>query len=180
MRSDVNPASEVVLQHFQWIDGHADTWRMLSDPGALQTIIDGLASLAECEQRPDLVIGVEARGLALGLAVAARLGIGFAPVRKSGALFAGDKLLQTTEPDYRGIRQELSIRRDLIAPGSRVVLIDDWIETGSQARAAMRLVARCGANLASIVAIVDDTNDNARNGLPSIHSLVTSDMLPSS
>jgi len=177
--NETNAASDTVLRHFAWIDGHADTWRMLSDPDALPTIIDGLASLAACEQRPDLVIGIEARGLALGLAVAARLGIGFAPIRKSGALFAGDKLHQTTEPDYRGIRQELSIRRDLIVPGSRVVLIDDWIETGSQARAAMRLVARCGANLASIVVIVDDTDDNARNRLPPIHSLVTSEMLSS-
>jgi adenine phosphoribosyltransferase len=31
---------------------------------------------------------------------------------------------------HRGVETELRLQRDSIAPGDRVVLVDDWLETG--------------------------------------------------
>jgi adenine phosphoribosyltransferase len=77
-----------------------------------------------------------------------------------------------TGPDYRGNRRTLSARQDLFSPGQRVVMVDDWIETGSQAIAAEALVAACGALLVSVAVIVDKASAVARAELPTIMGLV--------
>ncbi|MCA5923518.1 phosphoribosyltransferase family protein [Curtobacterium oceanosedimentum] len=156
-----------VLEHFRWIDGHADTWAVLRRPDSLRAVVDGLAHLLT-DDRPDVVVAVEARGFVLGPAVALALGVGFVPVRKDGAVFPGPVVTATTEPDYRGNRRTLALRQDLIGPGERVVLVDDWIETGSQARAAAGLVERCGGTLVA----VDEAAEAARSVLPPVRSLV--------
>jgi len=171
-RSDsITSAREQVLHHFRWIDGHADTWAMLADAESLSAVVRGLTELARPE-RPDVIVGIESRGFLLGPAVAVALGIGFVPVRKDGAAFPGDIIRQETAPDYRGNQRILSTRSDLIRPGHRVVLIDDWIETGSQSLAAAQLVAACGGDLAAIVVVVDEAYETARGLLPPIRSVV--------
>lgn len=166
-----------VLKQFRWINGDADTWGMLADPHSLGAIITGLTELARPAQ-PDVILGIEARGFVLGPAVAAALGVGFVPVRKEGGMFPGDVIRRVTAPDYRGNKVELSTRRDLIQRGQRVVLIDDWIETGSQSLTAAQLVSACGADLCAVAVIVDDASDDARAQLPPIHALVTGKELP--
>ena len=63
-------ARHQVLKQFTRINGDADTWGMLADPHPLSGIITGLTELARPAQ-PDLILGIEARGFALGPAVAA-------------------------------------------------------------------------------------------------------------
>src|SRR4029453_13364594 len=93
------------------------------------------------------ICGIEARGFLLGGAAALRLGVGFIPVRKSGGLLPGEKIKRDAEPDYRGIRHTLRIQRSSVAPNDRILLVDDWMETGSQARAVQELLADAGARL---------------------------------
>jgi adenine phosphoribosyltransferase len=166
-------ARQNALQHFRWLDGDADTWTMLANAESLRAIVAGLAELARAD-RPDVILGIESRGFVLGPAVAVHLGIGFIPVRKDGALFPGDVVRQETAPDYRGHRRALAARRDLLLPGQRVVLIDDWIETGSQAMASAQIVSACGAELTAIAVIIDETSETSRARLPPIHALVQS------
>lgn len=134
-------------------------------------VVAGLAALVKSE-RPDVIVGIESRGFVLAPAVALALGVGFAPVRKDGALFPGPLVKRMTGPDYRGNRRTLSARHDLLSPGQRVVLVDDWIETGSQAIATKALVNDCGARLVSVAVVVDEASDMAHTALPSITGLV--------
>jgi adenine phosphoribosyltransferase len=174
----VDRGRELVLEHFRWIDGAADTWSMFRSADALAGIVAGLAALIE-DARPDVVIGIESRGFVLAPAVALTLGVGFAPVRKDGALFPGPLVERTTDGDYRGNRRTLSARRDLFAPGQRVVLVDDWVETGSQALAAVQLVTDAGADLVGVAVVVDEASPTARAALPMLWSLVRSSELES-
>lgn len=174
---NIETARLQVLKHFQWIDGHADTWTMLRHPDSLNAIVRGLAALVRGD-RPDVIVGIETRGLALGLAVAHELSIGFTPIRKSGSLFPGPLVEQRANAGYRGERPTLILRRDHLPSGERVALVDDWIETGSQAVAASELITACGASLVSIAVIVDQGATSARNRLPPIRSLLTADDLP--
>ncbi len=167
----VDRGRAVVLDQFRWIDGAADTWTMLRSGAGLAAIVGALAASAGAAS-PDVVVGIESRGFVLAPAVALALGVGFAPVRKDGAVFPGPLVARRTEVDYRGNRRTLSARRDLFAPGQRVVLVDDWIETGSQASAVARLVEECGAEVVLVVVVVDDTDPATRAGLPPITSLV--------
>ncbi|WP_219818374.1 phosphoribosyltransferase family protein [Clavibacter michiganensis] len=165
-----------VHERFRWIDGHADTWSMLRDADSLAAVVAALAELAR-DDRPDVVLGIEARGFVLGPAVAVALGVGFAPIRKDGALLPGDVVRQIADADYRGVRRGYSARRDLLMPGQRAVLVDDWIETGSQAAAAAGLVGDCGATLAGIAVIVDELRPGMRAALPPVRALTTADAL---
>jgi adenine phosphoribosyltransferase len=158
-------------EHFRWVDGIADTWAALREPEALADVVAALASLVE-DDRPDVVVGIEARGFVLGPAVAVALGVGFVPVRKDGALFAGQLRTRTTAPDYRGQQHVLSTRPDLFRAGDRVVLVDDWIETGSQAAAAAAVIADCGAAVVSVAVVVAEASVEARAALPPIRALV--------
>ena len=166
-----------VLEHFRWIDGDADTWTMLRDPAALRAVVHALADLL-VDQELEVIVGIEARGFVLGPAVAIALGIGFSPIRKDGAKFPGDVFRHQSMPDYRGRTQVFHARRDHFSPGQRVGLIDDWIESGSQAVAAQRLTATAGAELAAVAVIIDEADGNARRVLPPIRSIVSADELP--
>lgn len=168
---EVEAARQSALVHFQWIDGQADTWSMLGEPNSLRAVVRGLAYLAG-QQQPDLVVGIESRGFALAPAVALNLEVGFRPIRKSGSLFPGDVAGQLTEPDYRGNRRTLLARKDQFEHGQRVVLVDDWVETGSQAGAAAKLIASCGAEVVAVVVIVDEASREARCRLPPIRALL--------
>ena len=160
-----------VRSSFRWIDGDADIWSMLTDGASLQAIVAGLASMAAVD-RPDLIVGIESRGFALGPAVALQLGIGFLAVRQDGAVFPGPVVRRQTAPDYRGNQRTLSIRRDHVSPGARLVLIDDWVETGSQAMAFSRLIEELGAEVVSVVTIIDKTTEVVRQQLPPVRSLL--------
>ena len=98
------------------------------------------------------IAGMEARGFIFGAAVAARLGLGFVPVRKPGKLpvpvLAIDYALEygtdTLEVDPEAIRQ-----------GQHVVIIDDLIATGGTALAAAQLLRRAGARVDHALFAID-------------------------
>lgn len=81
------------------------------------------------------------------------------------------------EPDWRGRTVELRISPRAIESGDRLLLADDWIETGSQARTLRRLVGRLGGSLVGVTVLVDDTDDDVRQDL-NVRSLLLSGELP--
>lgn len=176
-RDDVDEGRRQALEHFRWIEGDADVWSMLRDSASLRAIVNGLAALA-ARERPDFIVGIESRGFVLAPAVAVKLGIGFVAVRKDGAMFPGSLIQRQTATDYRGNQRALSMRRDHLAPGARLVLVDDWVETGSQAFAVTQLALEGGAEVVSLATIIDEASDTARHSLPPIHALLTGADLP--
>lgn len=99
----------------------------------------------------DLIAGIDALGFILGTAVALRLQTGFVPVRKEGKLPGRTNAVQFV--DYSGQEKMLEIRADAVPPAARVLIADEWIETGAQMTAAIRLIEGQGGIVAGIVAI---------------------------
>jgi adenine phosphoribosyltransferase len=130
--------------------GRYDVTPIFTDAAAFSALLDDmLASCADLEF--DLVAGIDALGFALGAGLAARSGKGFLPVRKGGKLpVPVDRLAFV---DYTGERKSLEIRRDAITPGQRLLLVDEWIETGTQAAAAIALIERQGGMVTGIVTL---------------------------
>ena len=62
-----------------------DVTTALQDARAWQISLDFMAENLP-EDKPDYIVGLEARGFIYGAALAAKLGIGFVPVRKPGKL----------------------------------------------------------------------------------------------
>lgn len=98
------------------------------------------------------VAGIEARGFIFGAAVAARLGIGFVPVRKPGKLpvpvLAMDYALEYGT-------DTLEIDPGALVPAQPVALVDDLIATGGTATAAAALLREAGAQVARAIFLVD-------------------------
>ena len=117
-----------------------DITTLLKDPQGLHALIDELAGHYE-NQRPDVVVGIEARGFVFGPAVAFRLGAGFVPVRKPNKLPAPTASV-TYSLEYG--TDTLEIHRDAIEPGQRVLISDDLLATGGTAQATVKLVEMLG------------------------------------
>ena len=160
-----------LVERFEWIEGHADVWRLFSDAVLLHELAAGLAapfSAAEVTK----VAGVESRGFIVGGGVATHLGVGFVAIRKAGGLLPGAKVERRTAPDYRGLENVLRLQRAAVSTVDRVLLVDDWVEVGSQALAAKALIEEAGGTYAGCSVIVDDTTADVRAELEPFSALV--------
>jgi adenine phosphoribosyltransferase len=150
-----------------------DITTLLLDPQGLRAAVDGLM-LPLVKMPIDLVAGIEARGFILGGAVAHELGKGFVPVRKKGKL-PHKTIGQEYQLEY-GV-DAVEIHADAIAPGQRVLLIDDLIATGGTAEAAIELVHRSGGELIAAAFIIDLPDLGGSERLKSrgvaVHTLVS-------
>lgn len=106
------------------------------------------------ERNIDLVVGPEARGFIIGCPVAYSLGVGFAPVRKEGKLPR-----ETVKVEY-GLeygKDVLTIHKDAIKPGQRVLITDDLLATGGTIEATIKLVEQLGGVVAGIAFLIELT-----------------------
>jgi adenine phosphoribosyltransferase len=128
-----------------------DITTLLGDAGAFGATVDQMAA-PYAGVKIDKVAGIEARGFILGGAVAHRLGVGFAPVRKKGKL-PWRTVAQSYELEYG--RDTMEMHEDAVKPGEHVLLVDDLIATGGTALAAVRLIETLGGRVAGASFIVD-------------------------
>jgi len=129
-----------------------DITPLLADPEALPAVIDGLVELAENVGPVDAVLGIEARGFLFGPSVAVRLGAGFVPVRKAGKL-PSHSLSTSYELEYGAAVLEMHV--DALAPGARVLVVDDVLATGGTMLAAADLVRQAGATVAGNLVLIE-------------------------
>ena len=106
-----------------------------------------------------------------------RLGAAFAAIRKGEGLFPGPKLTVPAAPDYRGNSHTLRIQTASVHEGDRVLLVDDWCETGSQALAARTLIEAGGAEFAGLACIVDQSAPGVTGRVGIYHWLIRAEGL---
>ncbi len=124
--------------------------------------------------RPDIFVGIEARGFIVASALAYALNTGVAVVRKPGKLpFRTFK--ESYDLEYGS--NEMEIHEDAIHPGQKVVVVDDLVATGGTMEAAGKLVERSGGEIMEMACIVELTFLPGREKLEKykLHSLVTYD-----
>ncbi|EST35045.1 hypothetical protein M878_07395 [Streptomyces roseochromogenus subsp. oscitans DS 12.976] len=69
------------------------------------------------------------------------------------------------------------MQRATVSPGERVLPVDDWIETGSQAAAVRSMVEECGGHWAGCAVVVDQSTPALGTGL-GVRGIVTAAELP--
>jgi len=111
--------------------------------------LDGLAV--------DVVAGLDAMGFVLASALATRLKVGFLPIRKAGKLCVQTDSVTFT--NYSGRTQSMEMRLPAFAKGTKVLVVDQWVETGGTMSAAINLVRRQGGIVAGLAAIAIEENE---------------------
>ncbi|HAM81401.1 adenine phosphoribosyltransferase [Ornithinibacillus bavariensis] len=126
----------------------------LMDNGmAFKSAVDEIVEFAK-EKDIDLVVGPEARGFIVGCPVSYALGVGFAPVRKEGKLPR-----EVIKVDY-GLeygKNVLTIHKDAIKPGQRVLITDDLLATGGTIEATIQLVEELGGIVVGCAFLIELT-----------------------
>jgi adenine phosphoribosyltransferase len=136
------PAPGILFRDITTLIAHGD---------GLSATLDHLAdAVREC--RASAVAGLEARGFIFGAMLAARLELGFVPIRKAGKLpvatIGVDYALE-----YGSARLELD--PTLIGAGEPVLLVDDLLATGGTALAGAELLRRAGAVVSHALFVID-------------------------
>jgi adenine phosphoribosyltransferase len=138
-----------------------DITPVLSDPAALQQVVDLLKSDAE-HLGADVIVGIESRGFLFGVPVALALQKPFVMTRKLGKL-PYDRITEEYALEYG--TNTVEMHTDSIAPGQRAYVVDDLLATGGTAAAAARLIERLGGKVAGFGFMVELTFLNGRRVL---------------
>ncbi len=151
---------------------YKDVTPLLASPSGLAAAVEGLVRTAPADV--DVVVGMEARGFLFGPPVALALGVGFVPVRKPGKL---PRETVSVSYDLEYGTETLALHSDALAPGARVLLVDDVLATGGTAVAAAELVRRLGAEVVGVSVLLELTvlhgrTRLARHGLDRVVSLL--------
>ncbi len=128
-----------------------DLTPLLKDHNAFATAIDHLARHYQ-GVKLTAIAGVESRGFIIGSALALTLRTGFLPLRKPGKL-PSKTIRQEYSLEYG--TDAIEIHQDAIAPGDRILLVDDLLATGGTARAGADLIRKLGGELVGIAFLIE-------------------------
>lgn len=128
-----------------------DITPLMADGKAFKSAINEIVEFAK-EKEVDVIVGPEARGFLIGCPVAYELGLGFVPVRKKGKLPR-----EVIEMDY-GLeygKNTLTIHKDAIKEGQRVLVTDDLLATGGTIEATIKLVEKLGGKVVGCAFLIE-------------------------
>jgi adenine phosphoribosyltransferase len=127
-----------------------DITTLLLDGSGFARTIDALAGTIAGPV--ELVAAIEARGFAIGGALAVKLGAGLLLIRKDGKL-PGATIAEDYALEYGSDR--LAMHVDACAPGAKILIVDDLLATGGTALAAARLIKRAGGEIVGARFVID-------------------------
>lgn len=138
-----------------------DITTLMQNGKVYKQAIDEMAKFAR-EKGAELIVGPEARGFVLGCPMAYVLETGFVPVRKKGKLPR-----EVISVDY-GLeygKDSLSIHKDAIQKGQKVVIADDLLATGGTIEATIKMVEQLGGIVVGIAFLIELSYLQGRNKL---------------
>lgn len=110
----------------------------------------------------DYVVAPEAIGWILGTAISRKLNVGFIPVRKGDKLpYPKNDLLSISFVDYSGEQKSFEIPKNEIIDNERILIVDEWIETGTQIKGIIKMFENC--DVVGIATIGIDYNESTQN-----------------
>lgn len=118
----------------------------------------------------EVVVGPEARGFIFGCPIATEMKIGFAPVRKPGKL---PREVISVEYDLEYGTDQITMHKDAIVPGQKVIIVDDLLATGGTIKATIELVERLGGVVAGLAFLVELDDLKGRDKIGAQYPILT-------
>ena len=148
-------APNVKGERYAWLDPST----LYINAAVFQAVVDDLVAPFD-PAGIDVVAAFDAMGFVLGSAIAVRLGKGFLTLRKAGKLPVESDTVEFV--NYSGRSQEMEMRTPAFLPGTRVLLVDQWVETGGTMDSGIRLVERQGGVVAGIATVCIEESERTR------------------
>ncbi|MEM6942655.1 MAG: adenine phosphoribosyltransferase [Pseudomonadota bacterium] len=128
-----------------------DVTTLFAHPPAFRSAVDAMIA-PYASEGIEAVAGLDARGFILGGAMAYQMGLPFVPIRKKGKL-PSKTIAEAYSLEYGEAIVE--IHDDAVAPGARVLLVDDLLATGGTAIAGVSLLRRLEAEVVAAAFLVN-------------------------
>jgi len=162
---------------FPMVNDHPDVAGALRERRVIQGIGAALAA-PFTSHGVTIVMSPEARGPILGALVARELRAGLVLARKVGQNHPGADIEAVSGPTWRGEPQHFQLRSADLSPTDVVMVVDDWITTGSSIRVLADTAASLGAKYVGAAAIVNKAEESVCAKL-GVHTLVNFEALMS-
>ena len=140
---------------FAWCDPSS----MYIKAESFSSLVDDLIETFNLEDI-DLVTGIDAMGFVLASAIATRIKKGFLPVRKAGKIPVETSSVSFT--NYSQRTQDMEIRNPAFKPGTRVLIVDQWVETGGSMEAAIELIEGQRGIVAGLACVCMEENERTQ------------------
>jgi adenine phosphoribosyltransferase len=138
-----------------------DITPLLAKPEVFRAAVDAMAA-DYIGKGIQYVAAAEARGFIFGAAVAAKLNVGFVPVRKKGKLpFKTESIIYDLEYGSNTVE----VHKDAVPAGAKVLMVDDLLATGGTIEAACKLIEKIGGKIVGIVFLIELTELKGINKL---------------
>jgi len=166
------PEAQEIAQYlpffpFKGIPRFYDIGGFLYEPTIFQKIVNIFADRYS-EMDIDVIAGLDARGFVLGPPIALKLNKPFVMMRKKGKM--PNSISSNDYQTEYGNRSGLTIQRDKIKEGHRVLIIDDLVATGGTLSSAISLVKMLKGTVIECACVVElkmFINPSEESGLPS-------------
>ncbi|MGO4732552.1 adenine phosphoribosyltransferase [Paenibacillus sp. 2KB_22] len=139
-----------------------DITTLLKDGEMYRNAINELKMMVS-DLKIDVIAGPEARGFVVGAPLAYALGVGFAPIRKSGKL-PGETIEVGYDLEYG--KDTLAMHTDAIEKGQNVLIADDLLATGGTIATSINLIEQLGGNVVGAAFLIELSDLNGRAKLP--------------
>src|SRR5690625_306560 len=128
-----------------------DITPLMDNGKAFKAAIDEIVDFAR-KKEIDIIVGPEARGFIIGCPVAYVLETGFVPVRKEGKL---PREVIKVDYGFEYGENVLTIHKDAVKPGQRVLITDDLLATGGTIEATIKLVEQLGGEVVGCAFLIE-------------------------
>jgi len=130
-----------------------DITPLLQDKEAFGFSIDKLCEpFDNAQEKPDMIVGIDARGFILSAAMAYKLKTGLAIIRKKGKL-PHKTIYQDYKLEYA--TNTIEMHEDAIQKGQKVLLVDDVLATGGTMEATAQMVEKLGGKIIGISFLIE-------------------------
>lgn len=118
---------------------------------------------------PDLIVTVEASGIAPAFATAMAYGTPMVYARKRRPLTMGDSALEASVTSRtRGNVVTLALDGETVGGGRRVLIIDDFLASGRTIEALAALVEASGSQVVGVGGVIEKSYEEGRNRLDAL------------
>ena len=139
--------------------GRYDVTPIFENPEVFSNLLNDLIAPFK-DVNFDKIAGLEALGFVIGGALAQKMNKGFICIRKGGKLPGiNDTVLKTSSfIDYTNTSKSFEINKSSVKKGEKILLIDEWIETGTQIKASVKLIEELGGEIIGISSLCAHKN----------------------